>query len=114
LLADPVQIQQVILNLIVNAADALRDFPAAERVLSIEVTHDATEGVVVSVTDTGMGIAPEVEEKIFEALFSTKSEGLGMGLAISRTIVENHGGKLRLAPVMGRGAQFVFNIPVNA
>jgi PAS domain S-box-containing protein len=114
LLADPVQIQQVILNLIVNAADALRDFPAAERVLSIEVTHDATEGVVVSVTDTGMGIAPEVEEKIFEALFSTKSEGLGMGLAISRTIVENHGGKLRLVPVMGRGAQFVFNVPVNA
>jgi PAS domain S-box-containing protein len=113
LLADPVQIQQVILNLIVNAVEAMREQSLADRLLSLRVTHDSMEGVVVSVKDTGQGVAPGVEEKIFEALFSTKSEGLGMGLAISRTIVENHGGKLRFVPASSGGAQFVFNVPVN-
>lgn len=112
LLADPVQLQQVLLNLVVNAVDAMRDQIGTDRVLTITVTADADEGAIFTVRDTGPGIAPGMEGKIFDALFSTKSDGLGMGLAISRSIVENHGGRLRLEPVNGSGAAFVFNIPV--
>ena len=112
LLADPVQLQQVLLNLVVNAVDAMRDQIGTDRVLTITVTADADEGAIFTVRDTGPGIAPGMEGKIFDALFSTKSDGLGMGLAISRSIVENHGGRLRLEPVAGSGAAFVFNIPV--
>lgn len=113
LLADPVQLQQVLLNLVVNAVDAMRDQLGRERILTIAVREDAVEGVIFSVSDTGPGIQPETAEKIFEALFSTKSNGLGMGLAISRSIIENHGGRLRLAPITDGGANFIFNIPVS-
>ena len=112
LLADPVQLQQVLLNLVVNAVDAMRDQQRA-RLLTITVSKEAGANVVFSVSDTGPGIPPEQAAKIFDALFSTKSKGLGMGLAISRSIVENHGGRLRLLPHAGDGAHFVFNIPVQ-
>jgi len=113
LLADPVQLQQVILNLVVNAVDAMHDLAHRDRVLNIVVAGDALEGVVFSICDTGPGISPGTEGKIFDALFSTKCDGLGMGLAISRSIVENHGGRLRLQPSTGIGAKFVFNIPAS-
>ena len=111
LLADPVQLQQVMLNLVVNAVDAMRDLSSRDRILKIAVTGDVVEGVVFSFSDTGPGISRGMEGKIFDALFSTKSDGLGMGLAISRSIVENHGGRLRLEAAAGGGANFVFNIP---
>lgn len=110
--ADLVQLQQVMLNLVVNAVDAMRDQPAAGRILSISVTAHAQEGALFKFCDTGPGIPPEMKEKIFDALFSTKREGLGMGLAISRSIIENHGGRLRLEAT-GAGANFVFNIPIS-
>ncbi len=113
ILADPVQLQQVLLNLVVNAVDAMRDQQRHERILTIAVTEDPVEGVIFSVRDTGSGISPEISSSIFDALFSTKSNGLGMGLAISRSIVENHGGCLRLEPSDGSGANFVFNTSVN-
>ena len=113
LLADPVQLQQVLLNLVVNAVDAMRGQAHRARILRIAVTEDPEQGVLFSVSDTGPGIAPEMAAKIFDALFSTKSRGLGMGLAISRSIVENHGGRLRLLPEAAGGAHFVFNIPVQ-
>jgi PAS domain S-box-containing protein len=113
LLADPVQLQQVMLNLVVNAVEAMRDQTLCIRVLTIAVTENAMEGVVFSVRDTGLGISPSMEGKIFDALFSTKRDGLGMGLAISRSIIENHGGRLRLEAAAGAGANFVFNIPVS-
>lgn len=109
--ADPVQLQQVMLNLIINAVDAMRDTDRRARTLSISVTAHAREGTVFSFADTGPGIAPGTEGKIFDALFSTKHEGLGMGLAIGRTIIENHRGRLRLEATGGAGANFVFNIP---
>jgi len=111
LLADRVQLQQVLLNLVVNAVDAMRDQYGRERLLTIVAREDRDEGAVFSVLDTGPGIAPEMGEKIFEALFSTKSKGLGMGLAISRSIIENHGARQRLEPNPGSGAHFAFNIP---
>ena len=113
ILVDPVQLQQVLLNLVVNAVDAMHEQDRRERTLTIAVTEDAVEGVIFSVRDTGPGISPEIASRIFDALFSTKSNGMGMGLAISRSIVENHGGRLRLEPTDGGGANFVFNTPVG-
>ncbi len=113
LLADPVQLQQVLLNLVVNAVDAMKNQPQGQRILSIAVHESGNEGLVFSVSDTGPGVSPEMAGKIFDALFSTKADGLGMGLAISRSIIENHGGRLRVAPAAGGGANFVFNIPVD-
>jgi C4-dicarboxylate-specific signal transduction histidine kinase len=110
--ADKVQLQQVLLNLMINAVEAMREQPPGQRLLSITVTEQATQGIVFSVCDSGSGIAPEMQPKIFDALFSTKNDGLGMGLAISRSIVENHGGWLRLEPGSGTGACFRFNIPL--
>lgn len=109
--ADPVQLQQVLLNLAVNAVDAMQHQYPANRVLEITVTRDRREGVLFSVSDTGPGISSEYGENIFDALFSTKPNGLGMGLAICRSIVEKHGGRIRLKTTAGRGATFVFNIP---
>ena len=111
--ADLVQLQQVMLNLVVNAIEAMRDQNLLERVLTITVTADATDGALFSFSDSGTGIPPEMEAKIFDALFSTKRDGLGMGLAISRSIIENHGGRLRLEATAGAGANFVFNIPIS-
>lgn len=111
LVADYVQLQQVILNLVVNAIDAMRALPDSERSLTITVEADGAQGVVVSVSDTGPGVPPEIQWQIFDAFFSTKSEGFGLGLAISRSIVENHGGKLWLDTTRSVGACFAFRIP---
>jgi PAS domain S-box-containing protein len=111
--ADLVQLQQVMLNLVVNAVDAMRDQVHRERVLTITVVADALDGALFSFSDNGPGVLPEMAGKIFDALVSTKRDGLGMGLAISRSIIENHGGRLRLEAVTGAGANFVFNIPVS-
>lgn len=111
--ADLVQLQQVMLNLVINAIDAMRDQMLEARVLSISVTANPTEGALFRFSDTGPGIPQAMGEKIFDALFSTKRDGLGMGLAISRSIIENHGGRLRLETATGAGANFVFNIPIS-
>jgi PAS domain S-box-containing protein len=111
LLADPVQLQQVLLNLFLNAIDAMKSQTDHERILTVTVSVDpAGESFLFKVEDTGPGISPMVAEKIFNAFFSTKDEGMGMGLAISRSIVEFHGGRLWLAP-SEIGASFLFNIP---
>ncbi len=109
--ADPVQLQQVILNLIVNAVDALRDMPEGDRAISIHVAAEPASGVRIAVHDNGPGIRTESEARLFDAFFSTKPDGLGMGLAISRSIIENHGGRLWLDRSAPGGACFVFTIP---
>lgn len=108
--ADNVQLQQVILNLVINAVDAMREMPG-KRLLTLEVKEDAAGGAIFSVQDCGPGVPPHAQEKLFDAFFSTKEDGLGMGLAISRTIVENHGGRLWLDAAVESGARFIFNIP---
>lgn len=110
LTADPVQLQQVILNLVVNAVDALRDLPAARREVNIAVAPDDAGGLRFSVRDRGPGVAA-TEARLFDAFYTTKPDGLGMGLAISRSIVENHGGRLWLDPAVQPGACFVFTLP---
>lgn len=110
-MADPVQLQQVILNLLVNAIDAMRDLHGRERLLTLTVSAESGGGWVFAVQDNGPGIAPDTEGRLFEAFFSTKSDGLGMGLAISRSIVENHGGRLWLDRNRHPGACFLFTLP---
>jgi PAS domain S-box-containing protein len=108
-LADRVQLQQVLLNLIVNAIDAMKGAPPP-RALTI-ATRAGEGGCVVSVSDTGPGLPTDQPDRIFDAFFTTKPDGTGMGLAISRSIVESHGGKLWAEPGSDRGATFHFTIP---
>lgn len=109
--ADYVQLQQVLLNLMVNAIDAMREHGYGLRVLTVYVTYDSSLGIVFTISDTGPGIAEKNQDKIFDVLFSTKAQGLGMGLAICRTIVESHGGKIYLGPDQDIGTKIVFHIP---
>ncbi|PZR82709.1 MAG: two-component sensor histidine kinase [Stutzerimonas stutzeri] len=110
-LADEVQLQQVLLNLILNALEAMNGAEAYTRELTVETELLPDAMVRFTVTDTGRGIDPEWTDHIFDALYTTKAEGTGMGLAISRSIVEAHGGRIWAAPHPGRGAEFYFILP---
>jgi PAS domain S-box-containing protein len=107
---DPVQLQQVLINLVVNAIEAMRLYTDRTRELRIRSAKNA-HGILVQVQDSGPGIKPELADGIFEPFFTTKAEGIGMGLAISRSIIESHGGHLSLAPV-SQGALLQFTLPV--
>jgi signal transduction histidine kinase len=100
----------VILNLMVNGADAMSQKAGRLRELVIRSTQEAA-GVGVAVEDSGVGLDPDNLDRIFDALFSTKPEGMGMGLAICKSIVEAHGGTIRARPNAGRGATFEFTLP---
>jgi len=111
--ADPVQIQQVAVNLIRNAIDAMSELPASERILSLAAKCTKEEAIEIAVADTGKGLSPDIADNVFEAFFTTKDDGLGIGLAISRTIVEAHGGRLWTVPNRPQGAVFCFTIPLQ-
>ena len=113
LVADQVQLQQVILNLLVNAIDAMRGQEGNARKITVDVRADERRGVLFSVEDSGPGVPPDQSATIFEPFHSTKVDGLGMGLAISKSIVENHGGELKLASSGSDGSRFTFRIPVD-
>jgi len=108
-LVDRVQIQQVVLNLIRNAIDAMAD--SATRTLHVAVERDGDARAVVAVTDSGPGIGAEALERLFQPFFTTKADGMGVGLSISRTIVEAHGGHLRARNREVGGARFEFSLP---
>jgi PAS domain S-box-containing protein len=112
--ADQVQLQQVLLNLVVNAFEAMRETPVAERRTIIRSECDSEGRVRVSVRDFGPGLPSEEPQRIFERFFSTKREGLGMGLAIARSIITAHGGELAAANAQGGGAYVHFSLPVIA
>jgi len=109
-LADRVQIQQVLLNLIRNAMDAMETSAARDLVVSVVPVGDTH--VRVSVADTGIGIAPEVAEQLFQPFITTKRHGMGVGLSISRTIVEAHGGRIWVEANPGGGTIFNFTLVV--
>jgi signal transduction histidine kinase len=111
-LGDRVQVQQVILNLILNAVEAMASVDGGARELLISTERNATNGVIVAVRDSGPGIDRENLERIFEAFYTTKSKGLGMGLSICRSIIETHGGRLWADANEPRGAAFQFTLPV--
>ncbi len=108
-MADRVQIQQVLVNLLRNAVEAMATSPKRELTLAIRRQGDM---VHVSVADTGAGIAPAVADKLFKPFVTTKPHGMGIGLAISKSIIEAHGGELIAGPNPGGGAQFEFTLPI--
>ena len=110
--ADRVSLQQVILNLIVNAMDAMDPDGGEERRVVVRIRHAET-GVEVAVSDTGRGIAPDDLTKLFDAFFTTKKDGLGLGLAIVRSIVEAHSGRIWAESHLGRGATFRVALPAG-
>jgi PAS domain S-box-containing protein len=107
---DRVQLQQVILNLLLNACDAIGAVKGGPRQVVIATGYDGSGGVRLSVRDTGSGIAPEVAARLFEAFYTTKAGGMGIGLSVSRSIVEHHGGRIWAETNEG-GATFSFLIP---
>jgi C4-dicarboxylate-specific signal transduction histidine kinase len=110
--ADPVHLQQVLLNLLMNSLEAMQSIPAAKRRIVISTTCEANSSVAVSVRDYGSGLPADDVDKVFAHFYSTKPNGMGMGLTIVRSIVESHGGKLR-AENVDKGARFFFTLPVT-
>jgi C4-dicarboxylate-specific signal transduction histidine kinase len=113
ILGDRIQLQQVILNLIMNAIEAMHGSDDAPRELSINSARADAQRVLVAVRDSGHGLHPGGLDRLFHAFYSTKPHGMGMGLAISRSIVEAHGGRLWAAANMPRGAVFQFTLPIG-
>jgi len=111
-LGDRVQLQQVLLNLIINAIEAMRDVAEGERELLIS-SRNVPDGVSVEVRDSGPGFAPGDIDRVFEAFYSTKSSGVGLGLSICRSIIEAHNGRLWASPNVPRGAVFRFTAPAH-
>jgi PAS domain S-box-containing protein len=108
-----VEIQQVLVNLIINALEAMQDTPPAERVVVVRVTLDPKQHVCTEVIDKGPGVDPALANDIFEPYVTSKPRGLGMGLMICRSIIESHGGSLRLSRPSGPGATFRFTLPMR-
>ena len=108
---DRVQLQQVIVNLVLNAIEALQNTPSGRRMLTIRTRRADDKFAEVSVTDSGGGIAPELRPRIFEPFVTSKAAGMGLGLAICRTIIEAHGGEIRAENAPGGGAVFRFTLP---
>ena len=113
-LADRVQLQQVILNLVMNALEAMSTVTGAPRVVEIGASKHESEAVLVAVRDSGVGLDPRNRDRIFDAFHTTKPEGMGMGLAISRSIIEAHGGRLWATPNDGPGETFQFTLPIDS
>ena len=109
---DQVQLQQVLINLIMNAIDAMNAVHDRPRELTIISKADGSERVLVEVRDSGIGLDPRHSEQVFEAFYTTKAEGIGIGLSISRSIIEAHGGRLWASANALNGAVFCFSLPV--
>ncbi len=112
IMGDRVQLQQVTMNLIINSTDAIKDVDGT-REMAIKSQWAENEQLQVSVSDTGIGLHPQQADQIFNAFFTTKPHGTGMGLRISRSIIESHGGRLWAAGASGRGATFQFTLPAT-
>jgi two-component system sensor kinase FixL len=113
-LADRVQIEQVLVNLLRNAMDAMDAGKTERRSIVVVARRKSSRAVEISVADSGPGVAAEVTDTIFEPFVTTKPNGMGMGLSISRSIVESHGGVLRMACSVRSGATFMFDLPTAA
>ena len=112
--ADPIQLQQVILNLVRNAIDAIAFGPTNIKAIRLMTTYDGKSVVSIYVQDTGPGIVTENETQIFDPFFTTKTSGMGLGLSISRRIIEDHGGDLRLTETSSKGCTFEITLPTSS
>jgi signal transduction histidine kinase len=111
-IGDRVQLQQCVLNLLMNAFEATTETKSNRREITIKVAPEKTGWISLSVSDTGAGIDPSVADRLFEPFVTTKSKGMGLGLLVTRSIVENHGGKIWSSPNPDRGATFTFTLPL--
>jgi signal transduction histidine kinase len=111
-MGDRVQLQQVLMNLMINSIEAMKDVDGT-RELAIKSQRADNEHVLVSVSDNGVGLPPHQTDQIFNAFFTTKPHGTGMGLRISRSIIESHGGRLWAADNSPRGASFYLTLPAK-
>jgi signal transduction histidine kinase len=110
---DRVQLQQVIINLLMNGIEAMEPVTDGSRNLLIRSGKDDTGQLIVSVTDSGIGISADNANRLFNAFFTTKASGLGMGLSICRSIVEAHGGRMSALSNEGPGVTFQFTLPIH-
>jgi C4-dicarboxylate-specific signal transduction histidine kinase len=111
-MGDRVQLQQVLMNLMTNSIDAMKDLDGTRQLF---ISSQAEDGhLMISVSDTGVGLPPKQADQIFDAFFTTKPQGTGMGLRISHSIVESHGGRLWAAANSPRGASFHITLPIEA
>jgi C4-dicarboxylate-specific signal transduction histidine kinase len=108
---DRIQLQQVILNLVHNASDAMRDVDDRPRELLIKTESDDNKNVQLTVRDTGIGFAPDAANRLFDSFYTTKDDGMGVGLSVSRSIVEAHRGRIWASANEGPGSSFAFSIP---
>jgi signal transduction histidine kinase len=113
IMADRVALQQVLMNLMLNAFEAMKETGTPGK-LMIRTRQEENRQLVVSVTDTGVGLPPGQAEQIFNAFFTSKPQGIGMGLPISRSIIESHGGRLWATSNPGAGVTLQFTLPVEA
>jgi two-component system, LuxR family, sensor kinase FixL len=112
-LGDPIQLQQVMLNLIMNAMDAMDGIDDRARTITISSDIAPRDQMLVSVEDTGVGLDPVTTDSIFDSFFTTKAEGMGLGLSICRSIVETHGGRIQAASRQPHGATFYVTLPTH-
>jgi signal transduction histidine kinase len=110
-IGDRVQLQQVVLNLIMNGIEAMSESMQGQRQLHLRSANDQSGRVRVAVEDSGPGLDPARADQLFEAFFTTKPEGMGMGLSICRSIIDAHGGQLWASPNLPNGAVFQFTLP---
>jgi signal transduction histidine kinase len=111
-IGDSIQVQQCVLNLVMNAFDAIAEAKSDLRSVTIKVTPEKARWVGISVSDSGAGVDPAVANRLFQPFVTTKSEGMGLGLLVTRTIVEGHGGRIWSTPNPDRGTTFTFTLPV--
>lgn len=111
---DRVQIQQVIMNLVRNAIDAMREIEDRPRQLLIKTATEGDNSIRFTAEDSGMGFTPDIADRLFESFYSTKKDGMGIGLAISRSIIEAHHGRIWATPNHGLGSTFAFSLPCGS
>jgi two-component system sensor kinase FixL len=111
MLGDPVRLQQVLLNLILNSMDAMNDVDVRKRILTLQTERGDNGQVIVTVRDSGHGLSAESLPRIFESFYSTKSEGMGLGLSVARSIVQEHSGRIWAESNSDGGATIHFALP---
>jgi signal transduction histidine kinase len=110
---DGIQIEQVLMNLILNGTEAMVDTPPDDRRICVRSECVGRSAVRLSVSDCGPGLTPAEADRVFDAFYTTKADGLGLGLTISRTIVESHGGSLQVVPNVDGGLTVSFTLPIS-